>query len=366
MPISADQSAVLEMLLTGGQSYADLDDLFGLSDGDTRERARAALEELGGSDPDRNVGLTDYVLGQADPIGRADAARHLRSDAPDRDLAAKIESELESHFPDAELPKLPQAAGGGRFGGRANAEPTQPAGEPKAKKERRASLSSRQTKIFAGLGAAAIVLIAVVLAVTGVFSGDESDVPASEAGGDELAGSGTDPTDPTDPANPTDPSTPIPDGQEISRVPLASPDGGQEGGAAVVGITDSDQPYLDLVLSNVDEAPKDLAYLVWFMFDENTGYPLPAQIVPTGKTFEDRFAIPLEAAGLIARAQVIEVSLSDPEKVLSNVEAAATSNTPAIERPGETILRGEVPRDPASTAPPEDQEAPGEGTPEGE
>ena len=43
-----------------------------------RARARAALTELVGADPDRNVGLTDYLLGQADPIGRADASRHLR------------------------------------------------------------------------------------------------------------------------------------------------------------------------------------------------------------------------------------------------------------------------------------------------
>lgn len=363
MPISADQSAVLEMLLTGGQSYADLDDLFGLEEGDTRERARAALQDLGGGDPDRNVGLTDYLLGQADPIGRADAVRHLRSDATDRDLAAKIESELETHFPKAELPKLPQASGGGRFGGRASATPVQPAGEPKAAREPRVDLSSKQTRIFAGLGAAAIVLIAVVLAVTGVFSGDESDATDGDAGGDELALEQGD--DPTNPANPTDPSTPIPDGQEISRIPLSPPGGGKEGGAAIVAVTDSDQPYLDLVLSNVSPAPEDQAYLVWFMFDKNNGYPLPAQISPAGKTFEDRFAIPIEAARLIARAQVIEVSLSNPEEVLAAVEAAATANSPAIERPGKTILSGEVPRDPASTAPPEDQPAPGEGAPEG-
>lgn len=360
MPISADQSAVLEMLLTGGQSYADLDDLFGLDDGDSRERARVALAELGGEDPDRNVGLTDYLLGQADPIGRADAVRQLRSDSADRDLAAKIESKLETHFPAAELPKLPQSPGGGRFGGRAGAGPVQPTGEPQAAREPRVDLSLRQTRIYAGLGAAAIVLIAVVLAVTGVFSGDESDPTESEAGGDELAREqGGDPT------NPTDPSTPIPDGQEISRIPLSPPGGGKEGGAAIVAVTDSDQPYLDLVLSNVSPAPEDQAYLVWFMFDKNNGYPLPAQIAPTGKTFEDRFAIPVEAASLIARAQVIEVSLSDPKDVLDAVEAAATANSPAIERPGKTILSGEVPRDPASTAPPEDQPAPGEGAPEG-
>jgi hypothetical protein len=356
MPISADQTAVLEMLLTGGQSYDDLDALFGLEEGDTRERARIALEELGGADPDRNVGLTDYILGQADPIGRADAVRHLRQNPDDAELAGRISSELESHFPGAELPKLPSALGGSRFGGRATPAPVaQPAGEPQSPKVARFTPS--QTRMFAGLGGAAIVLIAVVLAVTGVFSGDESDAPASGSD-DALAGS-----NPADPTDPTDPSTPIPPGDEISRIPLAPPGGGDAGGAAIVGITDTDQPYLDLVLSNVPEPPENKAYLIWFMFDDDNGYPLPAQIVPTGKNFEDRFPIPIEAAGPISTAVAVELTLSNPEDVLAEVNKAAESNEPQIERPGETILRGDVPQ-PEQGAGTGDQQAPGEGNPE--
>jgi hypothetical protein len=345
MALSADQSAVLEMLLTSGQSYADLDDLFGLDEGDSRERARAALEALGGADPDRNVGLTDYLLGQADPIGRADAVRHLRQDADDRGLAEEIIRGLEEAFPGAELPKLPQSPSGSRFGGRAAAPPAASEDE-KRTKESRSTLTPRQTRIYAAIGAGAIVLIAVVLAVAGVFSGEEADPAAA-----------TDDSEETAQTDPLDPSTPIPDGEEISRIPLAPPGGGDAGGAAVVGLTDSDQPYLDLVLSNVPEAPEDQAYLVWFMFDENTGYPLPAEIAPTKKTFEGRFAIPIEAAGTISRARSVELSLSKPAQVLGAVEAAAASGTFAIKRPGETILRGDVPRNPSI---PEDQVAPGE------
>ncbi|MDQ3759234.1 MAG: hypothetical protein M3331_04745 [Actinomycetota bacterium] len=352
MTISADQSAVLEMLLSSGQSYDDLDDLFGLDEGGTRERARAALTELGGADPDRNVALTDYLLGQADPIGRADAVRHLRQDASDRDLAGGILTELETLYPAAELPKLPQAPPGGRFGGRAGAAPSQPSGAPKAPRMPRTNLTPKQTRTFAAMGAGAIVLIAVVLAIAGVFSGDGETESTSLPEGDELATNDTGET--------TDPSTPIPDGEEISRIALAPPGGGQEGGAAVVGLTDTDQPYLDLVLSNVEEAPKDQAYIVWFMFDEDNGYPLPAPIAPTGKTFEGRFPIPVEAASAVARARAIEVSLSKPDDVLQAVQAAAEANTVAIERPGTTIVRGDVPRE-AANPPTEEQPAPGEG-----
>jgi hypothetical protein len=71
---------MLQLLLERGQSYEDIAGLLGGSRDDVRKRARAALEELAGEDPDREVGVTDYLLGQADPIGRADVVRHLQAD----------------------------------------------------------------------------------------------------------------------------------------------------------------------------------------------------------------------------------------------------------------------------------------------
>ena len=90
MAITADQQAMLQLLLERGQSYEDIAQLLGQDEAEVRARARAALTELGGADPDRNVGLTDYLLGQADPIGRADAVRHLRDD-PGRPRSSRAE-----------------------------------------------------------------------------------------------------------------------------------------------------------------------------------------------------------------------------------------------------------------------------------
>ena len=84
------RQATLQLLLERGQTYADLATLLGQDEAEVRARARAALTELGGADPDRNVGLTDYLLGQADPIGRADAFRHLREDPADHQLATEL------------------------------------------------------------------------------------------------------------------------------------------------------------------------------------------------------------------------------------------------------------------------------------
>ena len=105
--LSADQQAMLQLLLERGQSYADLASLLGVDEAEVRARARATLTELAGADPDRHVGLTDYLLGQADPIGRADAVRHLKDDPADLELATEVAQKIRLIAPDAELPRLP-------------------------------------------------------------------------------------------------------------------------------------------------------------------------------------------------------------------------------------------------------------------
>ena len=114
MAVTPDQQATLQLLLERGQSYADLARLLGQDEADVRARARAALTEIGGADPDRNVGLTDYLLGQADPIGRADASRHLRDDPADHQLATELCETLRAMYPAAELPRLPGEPRGSR------------------------------------------------------------------------------------------------------------------------------------------------------------------------------------------------------------------------------------------------------------
>src|SRR5262245_54782355 len=99
---------MLQLLLERGQSYEDIASLLGGSRDDVRRKARSALEELGGADPDSEVGLTDYLLGQADPIGRADGVRHLQSDPDALSLAEEIEAKLRLIAPEAEMPDLPQ------------------------------------------------------------------------------------------------------------------------------------------------------------------------------------------------------------------------------------------------------------------
>jgi hypothetical protein len=85
---------MLQLLLERGQSYDDLASILGVGSDEVRTRARTALTDLAGADPDRNVALTDYLLGQADPIDRADAVRHLKDDPEDLALVTELAQKL--------------------------------------------------------------------------------------------------------------------------------------------------------------------------------------------------------------------------------------------------------------------------------
>ena len=127
--LTDEQRAMLQLLLEGGQSYDDIGSLLGIAPDEVRTRARSALSEIGGADPDAQVGLSDYLLGQADPIGRADAVRHLQNDPEANALAQRLVQNLKLLAPKAELPEIPEPRGGRRAPAPAPppAAPAQPA-----------------------------------------------------------------------------------------------------------------------------------------------------------------------------------------------------------------------------------------------
>lgn len=317
MPLSADAQALLELVLAKGQSYEDLAGLLDVPEAEVRDRAREALSELaGGANPDRNVALTDYLLGQADPIDRAEVARHLREDPEDGRLAAELLDALQGIAPEAELPRLPGAPGGGRRARR-------PAKPPKARKTpSRAALESHQTRLLVVLGSAAVLLVAIVLGITGAFGGSD----------DESSGS-------TGSEGTTTADAPA---QDIETVPLEPSGGGDARGVANFGIA-SGQAFVDLEIQNLERAPQGEAYILWLMISEEQGHPLtPFQVNQNG-TYSERIPIASFLTDLASRTQLVDVSLSKSKPLLAEVEDAVTAGSPIIEYTGDTILRGVVP-----------------------
>ncbi len=183
MPLTADQKAMLQLLLERGQSYDDLAGILGVGSDEVRSRARAALNELGGADPDRNVALTDYLLGQADPIDRADAVRHLKDDPEDLALVTELAQKLRLVAPEAELPRLPGEERQPRPRGSTRRRLPKPLkklapapresadGEPRPP---RTTLTRRQTQGIVVAACAAVLVAVGALALAGVFNSGSS------------------------------------------------------------------------------------------------------------------------------------------------------------------------------------------------
>ena len=341
MSLSDDQQAMLQLVLERGQSYDDLAGVLGVGVDEVRSRARAAMTELAGEDPDAQVGLTDYLLGQADPIGRADAVRQLQNDPDTNRLAAGLVERLREVAPDAKLPDLPEArqrrriprpttaptgpAGAADEGGRPARDPAAPGREAEEAAGRDSGeaaggdggLSGGQQRAIVIAGAAALLVIAVVLAVSGVFGGGDDS-----AGSTTTTGSGSD--------------------NVLAEIPLKPQGGSDASGDATFGIQGEDQPYLDVQLSELSAPQAESSYVVWLLLSEDRGYPL-TPIEVDGSDFSDRITIPQFAIPLASRARFVDVSLSKNSSLLGDLRQAVRDRKPILPYEGQSVLRGEIP-----------------------
>jgi hypothetical protein len=345
MALSEDQRAMLQLLLERGQSYGDIGALLGLGTDEVRARARAALTEMGGEDPDREVGLTDYLLGQADPIGRADAVRHLGADADDRALASKLLAQLRLVAPDAELPELPAQRGrAAPRGQRARPAPAAGAAGSRSPEATAAgpgffeSLSRRQRQLIAALLAGGIVAIAAVLAVAGAFDGGDSDEPSTTA-------------------QSTNPET-------VTRAILEPPNGGRARGVAIFGRVQN-EPVLQISIAGLQASPERRSYVVWLTgpavateagrgcSGDLCAFPLSREKVGKKGTVNGLAPLPTQLITFLQRCRTagkprgcetfdtIQVSLADDAEV-EDALRVAQQRTSFPEYVGETALSGEV------------------------
>jgi hypothetical protein len=336
MALSADQRAMLELLLGRGQSYEDLSSLLGTPADEVRSKARWALAELGGADPDRNVALTDYLLGQADPIGRADAVRHLRDDAADRELAERLQASLREIAPDAELPSLPSE---GRTAPhlRAPSLPGRAAkkGKPKPARE---PLDPSRTRFLMGLASAGVVVVIIVLALTGAFSGgsDNGGVSTTDTSS-TVAGTTTTPTQ-------ADPNT-VP-------VPLKAVGGSPGSGLATLQLQQQTLS-LDLQIKDLPPPPNGSVYVVWLRLGTkgSNGYPVaPLTPYPQSGPYHQVFPLPQAINPFLTSLTSIEVTVLGQKSATTlakQIQALVTHPKQGkliFPIKDQTVLRATVPR----------------------
>jgi hypothetical protein len=347
--LTQEQRALLQLLLERDQSYEDISGLLGMDVGQVRRRARLSLIEIGGSDPDDQVALTDYLLGQADPIGRADVARHLRSDAEVNALARKLAAQLRLLAPEAEIPEIPAGDGGAAPSSPRPSTPARPrpipAGtgpeprpvRPRAEKPERSrgpsSLTSQQRTLIAALLGAGVLILVIVLLATGALGGDDGDSggtdgnTAGQQTGDDSTNTGG-------------------GGAQLTRAVLLPPDGGDSpNGVAIFGRL-RNTPVIQLTASDLEPPAEGENYSVWLYRNDNVALRLTQvdQVDESGRILI-RFPIPAEALGFVANQTFKEIvlSLTDEDEYEAEVEAARTDDPQRLPRfTGEAVLQGDI------------------------
>ena len=347
MPLKGDERALLQLVCERGQSYEDIAGLLGTDIASVRLKAREALTALGGADPDAEVGLTDYLLGQSDPIGRADAIRFIQQDPTTYELAQRLEGALLQLAPAAKLPTLPEPRGKRRRAAiPAPGEPLEPV-SPQPVRPATATtaagtttgaaaptrtpsatrLDQVQSRRMALIGGAGVILIVVVLAIAGVFSG-----------GDDSTASTSSTT--------SDGETTSEEARSITSVPLEATDGSGVAGNADFGLVSNQQLYVDLDIQGLDPKPVEgTTYLLWLMIGDTAGYPISSPLEPDENgNFSGRLAVPTAVALSVGgQAKSVKVSASPINELRKRVKTAAQQKAPILPFTGTELANGKIP-----------------------
>jgi Anti-sigma-K factor rskA/Sigma-70, region 4 len=182
--LSAEQRAIVELVLQQGKTYDELADMLGMPADRVRELARRSLIELAplsvrAVEDDWRGQLADYVLGQQSGPEAAATKGHLRRSEAARSWTRSLLDSLEGLYPNGSLPAIPEGERGRR------AVASKPAGLASP-----TDADVRRRRLLAAAGAlAALILLAVLVWPVGVLTGgdDEPRQSADRA----AAGSGS-------------------------------------------------------------------------------------------------------------------------------------------------------------------------------
>lgn len=200
--LSAEQRAIIELVLKQGQSYDQLGEMLGMPTSRVRELARDALVRLSpvsaaAVDDDWRGQLGDYLLNQQSGPESTATKGHLRHSESARGWARSVLDSLEQFYGDGTIPQIPEGEAAPEPRRRRERKPKEPK-EPRKKREPReprakrelspaAAAAVRRRRII-GIGTVAAILLFGVLAWPGkvlLFKDDD------DSGGSRNAAAAT-------------------------------------------------------------------------------------------------------------------------------------------------------------------------------
>lgn len=183
--LSAEQRAIIELVLKQGQSYDELGDMLGLPTSRVRSMAREALQRLSpvsaaAVDDGWRDQLADYLLNQQEGPEATATRGHLRRSEAARGWARSIEDSLDHLYENGNAPVIPEPEARGD-GERAPRRRLRGGGESKAGTGTGAALSPearsavKRRRLIAGGALALVALLAVLVWPIGLLTGDDDD-----------------------------------------------------------------------------------------------------------------------------------------------------------------------------------------------
>ena len=265
--LSADQRAILELVLKRGQSYEELSEMLGMPESRVRELAESALVTLAplsadGVDRDWRGQLADYVMGQQTGPESTATRGHLRRSEPARTWARSLMDSLDDLYEGDGPPAIPE---GDRSAARAERRPRHERGRPAAGPEDgeagegpkgaltpEAEAAVRRRRLL-GAGAAVTVVVALGVLVwpIGVLTGDE-EPKSQRAGGNGQP-------------------------KLVGQTVLRPVEGNKQGGGVAVVAERSGQRQL-IVQAQLPPSRRRQAYEVWLYNSDGDSQSIGAQV----------------------------------------------------------------------------------------
>jgi len=312
--LSAEQRAIIELVLKQGQSYDQLADMLAMPSTRVRELARDALVRLSpvsadAVDAEWRGQIADYLLNAQSGPEQTATRGHLRRSESARAWGRSVLDSLEQFYADGGIPAIPDGEPGAREPRRARrkrepapvepapvvASPAPEATAPEATAptpEARRALSPearsavRRRRLAGGAGALALVVaVAVLFWPIGLgplaVGGDEGkDAASSESGGGEAG--------PDDTQNAGD------EPQILAQLPLGpveSLEGSREAAGIAAIALDGEERTL-IVQAQLPESEQGQAYQVWLYNADDDAVSLGAQVTDARGVFQGAGPLP--------------------------------------------------------------------------
>ena len=277
--LSADQRAIVELILKRGQSYEELSEMLGMSEDRVRELAQTALVELApstaaGVDEDWRGQLADYILGQQSGPESTATRGHLRRSEAARAWARSLLDSLDDLYEGDERPSIPEgdrsSARPERKPRRERARDTEDEEEderPRGPLSPEARATVRRRRLI-GAAAAALLLVALIVLVwpVGVLTKDDEE-PARRASSNQP--------------------------RLVGQTVLRPIDGNKQGGGVAVVAERGNQRQL-IVQAQLPPSARRTAYEVWLYNSDGNAQSIGAQVTDKQGRYQGAGPLPAD------------------------------------------------------------------------